>query len=106
MGKRNTLYDDTGNPDLKISKGTDGTQKVWFRRKADEELGLITEPNNHSRGIVVKDVKPGSAAERLMVRVVIRSIPPPWGSIWVRLALRTHAPWGCIVRVVSQTKTR
>ena len=33
-----------------------------------------------------------------------RSIPPPWGSIRFRLALRTCAPWG--VRVVSQTKSR
>ena len=33
-----------------------------------------------------------------------RSIPPPWGSIRFRLALRTYAPWG--VRVVSQTKSR
>ena len=31
-------------------------------------------------------------------------IPPPWGSIRFRLALRTYAPWG--VRVVSQTKSR
>ena len=42
------------------------------------------------------------------VRVPSRSIPPPWGSIRFRLALRTHAPWGCIVRVVPdrQTKSR
>ena len=38
------------------------------------------------------------------VRVVSRSISPPWRSIRFRLALRTYAPWG--VRVVSQTKSR
>ena len=38
------------------------------------------------------------------VRVPSRSIPPPWGSIRFRLALRTYAPWG--VRVVSQAKSR
>ena len=43
-----------------------------------------------------------------MVRVVSRSIPPPWRSIRFRLAPRTYdaPPWGCIVRVVSQTKSR
>ena len=40
------------------------------------------------------------------VRVASRSIPPPWGSIQFRLALRTYAPWGCIVRVVSRTESR
>ena len=30
----------------------------------------------------------------------------PWGSIRFRLAPRAYAPWGCIVRVVSQTKSR
>ena len=40
----------------------------------------------------------------LQVRVVSRSISPPWGSIRFRLVLRTYAPWG--VRVVSQTKSR
>ena len=38
-------------------------------------------------------------------RVPSRSITPPWGSIRFRLALRACAPWGCIVRVVSQTKS-
>ena len=41
-----------------------------------------------------------------VVRVAGRSISPPWGSIRFRLALRTYAPCGCIVRVVSQTKSR
>ena len=40
------------------------------------------------------------------VRVAGRSISPRWRSIRFRLALRTYAPWGCIVRVVSQTKSR
>ena len=40
------------------------------------------------------------------VRVASRSISPPWGSIRFRLAPRTYAPWGCIVRVVGQTKSR
>ena len=40
------------------------------------------------------------------VRVASRSIPPPWGSIRFRLALRTYAPCGPSVRVVSQTKSR
>ena len=31
---------------------------------------------------------------------------PPWGSNRFRLAPRTYAAWGCIVRVVSQTKSR
>ena len=31
---------------------------------------------------------------------------PRWGSIRFRPAPRTYAPWGCIVRVVSQTKSR
>ena len=38
-----------------------------------------------------------------LVHAMSRSIPPPWGSIRFRLALRTYAPWG--VRVVSQTKS-
>ena len=38
--------------------------------------------------------------------VVSRSIPPPWGSIRFRLAHHTYAPWGCIARVVSQTRSR
>ena len=39
--------------------------------------------------------------EPLTVCVVGRSIPPPWGSIRCRLALRTYdaPPWGCIVYV-------
>ena len=40
------------------------------------------------------------------VHVVSRQISPPWGSIRFRLALRTYAPWGSSVRVVSQTKLR
>ena len=40
------------------------------------------------------------------VRVASRSVSPPWGSIRFRLALRTHAPCGPSVRVVSQTKSR
>ena len=34
------------------------------------------------------------------VRVVSRSIPPPWGSIRFRLAPRTYdaPPWGCMHR--------
>ena len=40
------------------------------------------------------------------VRVVGRSIPPPWGTIRFRLALRTHAPRGCIVRVVPDRLTK
>ena len=39
------------------------------------------------------------------VRLVSRSISPQWGSIRFRLALRTYAPWGCIVRVGSLTKS-
>jgi len=37
-----------------------------------------------------------------------RSMSPPWRPIRFRVALRTYryAPWGCIVRVVSQTKSR
>ena len=35
-----------------------------------------------------------------------RSITPPWRSIRFRLAPRTYAPRGCIVRVVNQTKSR
>ena len=39
------------------------------------------------------------------VRVASRSISPPWGPIRFRPAPRTYAPWGCIVRVVSKTKS-
>ena len=42
--------------------------------------------------------------QRRAVSVVSRSILPPWGSIRLRLALHTYAPWG--VRVMSQTKSR
>ena len=42
----------------------------------------------------------------LKVRLASRSIPPRWGSIRFRLALRTYAPCGPSVRVVSQTKSR
>ena len=40
------------------------------------------------------------------VRVVSRSIPPPWGPIRFRLAPRTYAPWGLIVRVVPGRLTK
>ena len=40
------------------------------------------------------------------VRAASRSIPPPWGSIRFRVAPRTYASWGCIVRVVTRTKSR
>ena len=40
------------------------------------------------------------------VRVVSRSISPPWGSTRFRVAPRTYAPWGCIVRVANLTKPR
>ena len=42
------------------------------------------------------------------VPVPRRSIPPRWESIRFRLALRTYdaPPWGCIVPVVSRTKSR
>ena len=43
---------------------------------------------------------------KLEVRVVSRSISPPWGSIRFRLAPRTYAPWGCIVRVVPDRHTK
>ena len=46
---------------------------------------------------------PGTALE---VRLASRSIPPQWGSIRFRLAPRTYAPWGCVVHVVSQPKSR
>ena len=41
-----------------------------------------------------------------LASVVSRSISPRWRSIRFRMALRTYAPWGCIVRVVSLTKSR
>ena len=34
------------------------------------------------------------------VRIASRSIRPRWWSIRFRLALRTYAPWGCIVRAL------
>ena len=42
------------------------------------------------------------------VRAQSRSIPPPWRSIRFRPAPRAYdaPPWGCIVRVVSRTKSR
>ena len=40
------------------------------------------------------------------VRAPSRSISPTWRPIRFRLAHHTYAPWGCIVRVVSQTKSR
>ena len=49
-------------------------------------------------------LEPDHPGALVQVRVVRRSISPPWGSIRFRLALRTYAPWG--VRVVSQTKSR
>ena len=53
------------------------------------------------------DLDVSSVAEVMVkVRVQSRSIPPPWRSIRFRLALRTYAPWGCIVRVVSLTTSR
>ena len=56
---------------------------------------FFTEPlANDSRDALVK------------VRAASRSIPPPWGSIRFRLALRTYAPCAPSVRVVSQTKSR
>ena len=35
-----------------------------------------------------------------------RSTSPRWGSVRFRFAPRTYAPWGCIVRVASRTKSR
>ena len=37
---------------------------------------------------------------------MIRSIPPHGGSIRFRPAPRTYAPCGCIVRALSQTKSK
>ena len=48
----------------------------------------------------------GTGFDAGAVRGTSRSIPPRWRTIRFRPALRTHAPWGCIVRVVSQTKSR
>ena len=39
------------------------------------------------------------------VRVASRTISLRWGSIRFRLALRTYAPWGCIVRNEKKTDT-
>ena len=52
------------------------------------------------------NLKAGWKKKGYMVRATGRTIPPPWGSYRFRLALRTDAPWGCIVRVVGQTKSR
>ena len=41
----------------------------------------------------------------VVVRLPSRSTSPQWRSIRFRLAHHTYAPWGCIVRVVSQTKS-
>ena len=48
----------------------------------------------------------GQKCEFIEVRVVSRSISPPWRSCLFRLAPRTYAPWGCIVRVASLTKKK
>ena len=50
--------------------------------------------------------QPAALVTTAKVRVPGRSVPPRWGSIRFRLALRTYnpPPWG--VRVVSLTKSR
>lgn len=58
------MYDDE-DADLRVQTTDSGTTKIWLRRKKGEELGLITAPRGITRGIVVTDVKPGSASERL-----------------------------------------
>ena len=42
------------------------------------------------------------------VRALSSTTPPRWGSVRVRLALRTYdaPPWGCIVRVVPDRQTK
>ena len=55
------------------------------------------------RGMVWDDNVPGNG-----VRIPSRLTPTPWRAARVRPALRTYdaPPWGCIVRVASQAKSR
>ena len=48
----------------------------------------------------------GKGETAFHVRNASRTIPPRWVSIRFSLALRTYAPCGPSVRVVSQTKSR
>jgi len=56
--------------------------------------------------LVAPDISDVIFETKLKVRAVSRSISPRWRSIRFRLALRTYAPWACIVRVVSLAKSR
>ena len=72
---------------------------IKYMRQLQQTFRGVGDDPNHGRD--TRWPKPPAVLE---VRVVSRSIPPPWRSIRFRLALRTYAPWG--VRVVSQAKSR
>ena len=69
---------------------------------ATYEKHLLEETGFNTSGVFTSLGNPGITFK---VRVVSRSILPPWGSIRCRLALRTYdaPPWG--VRAGSQTKS-
>ena len=56
--------------------------------------------------LLVEVVHPSATRTPCVAPAARRSIAPRWGSIRCRLAPRTYAPWGCIARVVSRTKSR
>ena len=77
----------------------------------DQALGPTNKTGTPQiRNLLVKDVVltdvmgPPVIFTLAEVRVLSRSTSPQWGSIRVRLALRTYAPWG--VRVVSLTNSK
>ena len=74
------------------------------RNRINPPLGGIERPAAGTTWAARSSSGAGSSSGS--VRVTSRSVSPPWRSIRFRLALRTYAPWGCIVRVVSQAKSR
>ena len=92
-----------------ISPGSPHVRPMGVHRTCGEadEIKKNTHPENvtalyHAEG----QEEEQDHGQRQDVRVPRRSIPPPWRAIRFRLALRTYAPCGPSVRVVSQTKSR
>ena len=71
-------------------------------RTVCRSIGAFGEPF----GLAIALHACGQASDEAVARVSSRPISPRWGSIRFRQALRTYAPCGPSVRVVSLTKSR
>ena len=87
----------------------DRSKKSPERRKyttAQERDVYLTDVEQKQQIIQRLQTRLDKRLKAIQVRVTGRTIPPRWRSIRLRLAPCTCPPWGCIVRVVGQTKPR